>query len=152
MAEALNARKKPLNGSKILLIGLAYKANVDDDRESPTYILMDMLTEAGADVAYYDPYVPVIRSSREHSHWAGQKSITWDRSEVSQFDAALISTAHANVNYEQLIEWAQLVVDTRNATRNFLPNQKSYWPNNCHLTELATYKCNEPFLRAVLDS
>ncbi len=115
IAEALNQQRKPLNGSRILLIGLAYKANVDDDRESPTYILLDKLKAAGADVAYYDPYVPVIRPSREHSHWAGLKSIEWKQSIIESFDAALISTAHKNVNYQQLLDWSKLIIDTRNA-------------------------------------
>ncbi len=92
VGDALNTVKKPLNGSRILLVGLAYKANVDDDRESPTYVLMDLLTQAGATVAYYDPYVPVIRPSREHSHWAGLQSIVWSAESIGGFDATLIST------------------------------------------------------------
>ena len=124
LAEALNTQKKPLNGSKILLVGLAYKANVDDDRESPTYTLMDLLKSAGAEVAYHDPYVPIIRPTREHPHWAGMKSTTWIRDSVSTFDAALIATAHSNVNYEELVAWSQIVIDTRNATRKLLPNAK----------------------------
>ncbi len=115
VAEALNSVRKSVNGSKILLVGLAYKANVDDDRESPTYILLDKLKAAGAEVAYYDPYVPVIRPSREHSHWAGTKSVAWNQSVVSSFDAVLISTAHKNVNYQELVDWSQIVIDTRNA-------------------------------------
>jgi UDP-N-acetyl-D-glucosamine dehydrogenase len=124
LGEALNSVKKPLNGSKILLAGLAYKANVDDDRESPTYVLMDKIAAAGGSVAYYDPYVPVIRPSREHSHWAGTRSIEWNERILNSFDACIISTAHAQVNYQQLIEWSNLVIDTRNATRPFLPNPK----------------------------
>lgn len=116
LAEALNTHKKPLNGSKILLVGLAYKANVDDDRESPGYVLMDLMKAAGAEVAYYDPYIPVIRPSREHSHWAGKKCIDWTQSNISTFDAALIATAHKNVNYAELVTWSKIVIDTRNAT------------------------------------
>jgi UDP-N-acetyl-D-glucosamine dehydrogenase len=117
VAEALNKVRKPLNGSKILLVGLAYKANVDDDRESPGYILLELLQAAGAEVAFYDPYIPVIRPSREHAHWAGTKSVAWDQQTVSSFDLTLIATAHANVNYQQLVNWSNLVVDTRNATK-----------------------------------
>jgi UDP-N-acetyl-D-glucosamine dehydrogenase len=124
LAEGLNQHRKPLNGSKILLVGLAYKANVDDDRESPGYILLDLMKEAGADVDYYDPYVPVIRLTREHPQWAGKKSIAWDEPTISSFDAVLIATAHANVNYEQLVAWSQLIIDTRNATRQHQPNPK----------------------------
>ncbi len=116
LSEALNQHRKPLNGSRILLVGLAYKANVDDDRESPGYILLDLMKAAGAQVDYYDPYVPVIRPSREHSHWAGLKSITWNRETISKYDACLVATAHHCVDYCQLVDWAQLIVDTRNAT------------------------------------
>ncbi len=118
VAEALNRVRKPLNGSKILLVGLAYKANVDDDdRESPGYILLELLQAAGAEVSFYDPYIPVIRPSRKHAHWAGTKSVTWDQQTITSFDLALVATAHANVNYQQLINWSKLVIDTRNATK-----------------------------------
>jgi UDP-N-acetyl-D-glucosamine dehydrogenase len=124
LSEALNTQKKPLNGSRILLVGLAYKANVDDDRESPTYVLMDLLNAAGAIVEYFDPYVPVIKPTREHPHWAGKKCIVWSESILNHFDAALISTAHANINFQELLEWSQLIVDTRNALKQFSPNDK----------------------------
>ena len=115
VAEALNGFKKPINGSKVLVLGLAYKANVDDDRESPSYVLMELLKRRGAEVSFYDPYVPVIRPTREHPQWTGTRSITWGKALVSSFDCVLIATAHASVDYRQLAEWAQLVVDTRNA-------------------------------------
>ncbi len=115
MAEALNATKKSVNGSRVLILGLAYKANVDDDRESPRYHLMDLLKAQGAEVAYYDPHVPVIRPTREHRHWAGVKSVSWNRETITGFDAVLISTAHKAVNYQELAEWATCIVDTRNA-------------------------------------
>ena len=85
LAWALNQMAKPLNGSKILLVGLAYKANVDDDRESPGYILLDMMKAEGASVAYFDPYIPVIRPSREHGRWAGTRSVAWDKETISRF-------------------------------------------------------------------
>jgi len=112
---ALNARRKAINGSKILILGLAYKADVDDDRESPSYVLMDMLAGRGAKVAYYDPYVPVIRPTREHPHWAGTKSTKWDARTVKGFDLVLIATKHACVDYAALAKWAPCIVDTRNA-------------------------------------
>ncbi len=114
VTEALNAQKKPVNGSKILIIGLAYKPDVDDDRESPSYTLMDLLKARGAEVAYYDPHVPVIRPSREHGHWAGIRSSPWDSATVGAFDAVIVATAHTQVNYAELGDWAQCVVDTRN--------------------------------------
>jgi UDP-N-acetyl-D-glucosamine dehydrogenase len=112
---ALNDRRKALNGSKVLILGLAYKADVDDDRESPSYVLMDLLAERGAKVAYYDPYVPVIRPTREHPHWTGTKSIRWDARTVKGFDLVLIATKHACVDYQSLAKWASNIVDTRNA-------------------------------------
>jgi len=114
-ADALNAQKKALNGSKILVLGLAYKPNVDDDRESPSYILLDLLKEKGAEVSYYDPYVPVIKPTREHPHWAGTESVSWDQKTVSSFDTVLIATNHASVNYNELASWSHCIVDTRNA-------------------------------------
>jgi len=113
--EALNAHRKAMNGSRVLVLGLSYKANVDDDRESPTYVLMDLLKKRGAEVTYYDPYVPVIRPTREHSHWAGTKSVSWTPETVQSFDAVIISTSHQCVNYEELAKWASCIVDTRNA-------------------------------------
>ena len=114
VAEALNSLHKPVNGSRILILGLAYKPNVDDDRESPSYHLMELLKQRGAEIAYYDPHVPVIRPSREHSHWAGTKSIPWNRETISSFDLVLIATAHDGVSYKELAEWANCIVDTRN--------------------------------------
>ena len=113
--EALNAHKKSVNGSRILLVGLAYKPDVDDDRESPTYKLMDFYKEMGAEVSYYDPFVPVIKPSREHGHWAGTASVAWDRDTISGFDAVVISTNHSEVDYDQLAVWTECVIDTRNA-------------------------------------
>ena len=115
IGEALNAVRKPLRGSRILVLGLAYKPNVDDERESPSYRIMELLSKRGAEVAYYDPYVPVIRPTREHPHWAGTRSISWDRATIEGFDAVVIATAHASVNYQELADWAPCIVDTRNA-------------------------------------
>lgn len=115
VAEALNFRRKPVNGSRVLVLGLAYKPNVDDDRESPSYVLMELLAERGAEVAYYDPYVPVIRPSREHARWAGTASAPWNAETVGTFDVVIISTAHASVNYQEVADWAPCIVDTRNA-------------------------------------
>lgn len=115
VAEALNLNRKAINGSRILIVGLAYKPNVDDDRESPSYVLLDLLKERGAEVAYHDPYVPVIRPTREHGHWAGTASVPWDRETIGGFDCVLISTAHSSVDFSELGEWSHCIVDTRNA-------------------------------------
>jgi UDP-N-acetyl-D-mannosaminuronate dehydrogenase len=89
---------------------------------------MDLLSERGAALEYYDPYLPVIKPTREHSHWAGKKSVEWDRATVESFDLVLIATNHSCVNYQDLADWAQCVVDTRNAmsgTRYDLPKLES---------------------------
>ena len=114
VAAALASQKKTTRGAKILILGLAYKANVDDDRESPSYVLMDLLKARGAKVFYHDPHVPVIKPTRAHPHWAGTKSVKWGRKIISGFDAVLISTAHAAINFQQLADWSPLIVDTRN--------------------------------------
>jgi UDP-N-acetyl-D-glucosamine dehydrogenase len=88
---------------------------VDDDRESPSYRLLELLRTRGAEVAYYDPYVPVIKPTREHPHWAGTKSVEWNRDTLISFDLVLISTAHKAVNYQELADWSAIIVDTRNA-------------------------------------
>lgn len=115
LTDALNTRRKPLNGSRVLLVGLAYKANVDDERESPGFVLMDLMKASGAEVFYYDPYIPVIKPTREHAHWAGMQSVEWDEANIRGFDAIVVATAHANVDYVKLAKWSQLIIDTRNA-------------------------------------
>ncbi len=119
VADALNERHKSVKGSRVLLLGLAYKANVDDDRESPSYVLMDLLKRRGAHVAYYDPHVPVIRPTREHPHWAGTKSVAWNQETIASYDLVLIATAHRAVNYAELADWAQVIVDTRNVMTDY---------------------------------
>jgi UDP-N-acetyl-D-glucosamine dehydrogenase len=115
VADALNFQRKSVNGSKILILGLAYKPDVDDERESPSYVLMDLLAARDAKIEYYDPFVPVIKSTREHSHWTGKRSVNWNQSTLNSFDAVVIVTNHSSVNYQELADWAHCIVDTRNA-------------------------------------
>jgi len=115
LKEALEATGKTIKGSKVLIIGLAYKPDVEDDRESPSYVLMEKMEAEGANVGYHDPHVPVIRPSREYSHFAGRESVPWNYESASLYDAAIITTAHSSVNHAQLTEWIPHVVDTRNA-------------------------------------
>lgn len=122
--EALNSQKKSINGSKILLIGLAYKPDVDDDRESPTYKLMEYFSEMGAEISYYDPFLPIIKKTREHAHWAGKKSIEWSKENVQSADIVVISTNHTEINYDELVEWSQLIVDTRNSVNSGISHSK----------------------------
>src|SRR6266496_1050751 len=125
--EALNARKQAVSDSRVLIVGLAYKADVDDMRESPTFKLLDFLKARGARVAYYDPYVPVIGPTREHADWKGEKSVKWNRKTITAFDLVLIATAHKSVNYQELAEWADLIVDTRNAMAGIKTRPGQVW-------------------------
>lgn len=127
VADALNTQCKAIKGSTVLVLGLAYKPNVDDERESPSYVLMELLEDRGADVAYYDPYVPVIKPTREHSQFAGRKSIEWNRSTIEKFDIVLIATNHSSVNYLELGEWARCIVDTRNAMAGVSVSRAKVW-------------------------
>jgi UDP-N-acetyl-D-glucosamine dehydrogenase len=113
--EALNSRGKPVKGSKVLLLGLAYKANVDDMRESPTFALLDGFKRLGAEVSYYDPHVPVVGPTREHMDWAGVRSVEWNETTLRAQDCIVISTHHAAFDLEQLAAWSDLIIDTRNA-------------------------------------
>jgi UDP-N-acetyl-D-glucosamine dehydrogenase len=127
VAEALNESQKAVKGSSVLVLGLAYKPNVDDERESPSYVLMEMLKQRGAKIAYHDPYVPVIRPTREHPHWAGAKSVSWDRDTIAGFDCVLVATNHACFNYKELAEWAPCIVDTRNAMNGVATSPGQLW-------------------------
>jgi UDP-N-acetyl-D-glucosamine dehydrogenase len=126
-AEALNAAKKAMNGSRVLVLGLSYKPDVDDDRESPSYVLMDLLQERGVEVAYHDPYIPVIRPTREHPHWEGMRSVNWDAQTISGFDAIIIATNHRSINYEEVVAWSRCIIDTRNALANVKVDAKQVW-------------------------
>ena len=118
LAEALDRRQaRGLNGSKILMVGMAYKKDVDDIRESPALKLMSLLEERGARVDYHDPYIPVIRTGREHAELSGRESLSWDGALAGGHHAALIVTDHGSVDYAALVAALPLVVDTRNATR-----------------------------------
>ena len=127
VADALNARNEAVNGSRVLILGLAYKSNVDDERESPSYVLMDLLRERGAELEYYDPYVPMIKATREHLRWAGKQSIEWDQATIESFDLVLIATNHGCVNYQQLADWAHCIVDTRNAMSGTYVRSGKLW-------------------------
>ncbi|MCM2356991.1 MAG: nucleotide sugar dehydrogenase [Geobacteraceae bacterium] len=107
---ALNDTGKPVKGARILILGLAYKANVDDDRESPSYRLMEKLEELGGVVSYNDPYIPVIRQTREHARYAGQRSVPVS----GDYDLLLIATAHDEYRALDLLALGIPVVDTRN--------------------------------------
>ena len=127
VADALNSHQKSINGSRILVLGLAYKPNVDDERQSPSYVLLYLLQERGAEVAYYDPYVPVIKSTREHPQFTGIKSVEWNRATIENFDLVIIATNHSCVDYQELGDWAQCIVDTRNAMAPVMGASSKVW-------------------------
>jgi len=104
-----------LNGARVLLIGVAYKKNVDDTRESPSLRLIDLLEQRGASCDFHDPYVAVIPPTRAHPALAGRRSVPFDSRSIEQYDAVLIATDHDAVDYKTLVSAAKLVVDTRNA-------------------------------------
>jgi UDP-N-acetyl-D-glucosamine dehydrogenase len=112
---ALNDVGKAINGSRILMLGLAYKADVDDMRESPTFELLDRFSALGADVSYYDPHVLEIGPTREHAKWQGVRSVAWTEAVIRQQDAVVIATNHKAYDLAQLTAWAPLIIDTRNA-------------------------------------
>jgi len=113
--EALNSRAKAVKGSRILLLGMAYKANVDDMRESPTFALMDRFQQLGATVHFHDPHVPVVGPTREHMAWAGTQSLEWSPANLAAQDAIVIATHHAAFDLTELAAHADLIIDTRNA-------------------------------------
>jgi UDP-N-acetyl-D-glucosamine dehydrogenase len=111
VAQALNEQKKPVNGSRILVLGVAYKRDIDDMRESPALDVMRLLEERGAKVVYHDPHVP---SFREDGHQ--RFSVPFTDDELRLADAVVIVTDHTAVDYQRVVDVAAVVVDTRNAT------------------------------------
>jgi UDP-N-acetyl-D-glucosamine dehydrogenase len=112
-ALALNSHKKCLNGSRILVLGLAYKRDIDDLRESPSLTIIELLRKAGAHVAYNDPFFPTVGRGR---HYDLNMSCT-PLDDLGQFDAVLIVTDHTSYDYGRIVAESQIVVDTRNATK-----------------------------------
>jgi UDP-N-acetyl-D-glucosamine dehydrogenase len=112
----LDARTgRGLNGSRILVLGLSYKKNVDDTRESPSFKLIELLEKRGAICDVYDPLVPVIPPIREHPELAGRRSVELSDEAISMYDAVLIATDHDSIDYNAIVTNAKLVIDTRNA-------------------------------------
>lgn len=110
VAEALNRERKPVLGSRVLVVGIAYKADIDDVRESPAFDIMELLHKQGAQVSWYDPLVPALEGP-----WAGGKLAAWDVAALREFDAAVIVTAHKSVDHTLLLAADIAVVDSRHA-------------------------------------
>jgi UDP-N-acetyl-D-glucosamine dehydrogenase len=113
VSSALNGRKKALNGSHILILGVAYKKDIDDLRESPALTIIELLQRQGAQVSYHDPYFPVVGKGRHYDLQMRCASLD----NLAQYDCVLIVTDHSDYDFRSIVEQAQLVVDTRNATR-----------------------------------
>ncbi len=117
LIDALNDEGKPLRGSKVCVLGVAYKKDVDDPRESPSFVLMELLLSGGAELSYSDPHVPQLPAMRRH-HLPAMKSAALTPDFLASLDCALIATDHTAFDYETIVRHAPLVIDTRNATRN----------------------------------
>jgi len=113
VACALGSQKKPLNGSRVLVLGLAYKKDIDDLRESPSLTIIEQLKLRGAQVDYNDPYFPMVGKGRKYD--LNMRSVPLEN--ISDYDCVLIATDHSDYDYSRIVREAQLVVDTRNATR-----------------------------------
>lgn len=112
--DALNQKEKSLKGSRILVLGVAYKKDIDDDRESPSYTIMKMLLEKGALVSYNDPWVPMLKKSRKYNFQMKSTPITPEV--LREMDAVVIIADHSAYDYAEIVKQSNLIIDTRNAT------------------------------------
>lgn len=122
IASALNERQKALKGSRVLILGVAYKKDVDDLRESPTLKIMQLLTERGALLDYNDPYFPKLHKMR-HYNFSEMTSVELTPAALASYECVIVATDHSSYDYEAIVESAKLVVDTRNVTRHILRNR-----------------------------
>ncbi len=118
LQEALNNKGKPLQGSKICVLGVAYKKDVDDPRESPSFELMELLLAGGAIITYNDPHVPVLPKMRHYRHLPAMTSTPLTPEFLAGLDCVLIATDHSAYDYDLIARHAPLIIDTRNATKN----------------------------------
>lgn len=123
LIEALNEQGKPVKGSKICVLGIAYKKDVDDPRESPSFELLSLLIKYGADLTYSDPHIPVLPKMRSWPDIPVMKSCPLTADFLQQQDCVLIATDHSDYDYDFIVSNSKLVVDTRNATKNIQKNR-----------------------------
>ncbi len=126
LMEALNAAGKPLKGSKICILGVAYKRDVDDPRESPSFVLMDLLGAGGAVLSYNDPHIPTLPRMRHHDV-PEMDSTELTPEFLAEQDCVLIATDHSAYDFDFLVQHAPLVIDTRNATKNVAEGREKIW-------------------------
>jgi UDP-N-acetyl-D-glucosamine dehydrogenase len=119
--DALNAHKKSINGSKVLVLGAAYKKDIDDPRESPSFKLMEIMLEKGAEVDYNDPLIPQLPEMRMYD--IRRESVDLTAENLAKYDCVLISTDHTVYDWDFIVNHSKIVVDTRNATQNVLENR-----------------------------
>jgi len=119
LSEALDVHKKSLRGSKILILGVAYKKDVDDLRESPTLKIMEILQKRGVSFDYNDPFFPQLHKMR-HYDYSHMKSVPLNPDTLAQYDAVIIATDHSSYDYGAIVDASRLVIDTRNATRRVI--------------------------------
>jgi UDP-N-acetyl-D-glucosamine dehydrogenase len=120
VVHALNQQGKSIKSSRVLVLGLAYKKDIDDTRESPSLKLIELLMQNGADVDYNDPYIPQTRKMRKYDF--NKSSVTLTQETLKQYDCVVIATDHTSYDYELIVKNSALVVDTRNATRKIINN------------------------------
>jgi len=113
LTSALNQHKKALNGARVLVLGVAYKKDIDNLRESPALTIIELLQKEGAQVSYNDPYLPFIGKGRKYDLQMKCNQVE----NLGQYDCVLIVTDHSDYDYARIVRESQLVVDTRNATR-----------------------------------
>ena len=116
LMDALNDRERSLKGARVLVLGVAYKRDLDDTRESPALKLIDLLTKKGANVVYHDPYVPFLKRSRHYDF--NLSSVELTRDELGRADAVVVATDHTAFDYPVIVDASSLIIDTRNATRS----------------------------------
>jgi UDP-N-acetyl-D-glucosamine dehydrogenase len=114
---ALNDLQKSLKGSKILILGIAYKKNIDDARETPAFQIMEKILNLGGEIDYYDPYIPQCPSTRKHKNFARMKSIELTKENLKKYSAAIVVTDHDDVDYELISKEVPIIVDTRGVYR-----------------------------------
>ena len=126
VSTALNKHGKPIRGSKIGILGVAYKKDVDDPRESPSFKLMELLDEMGAELSYSDPHIPTLPKMR-HFKSFDMESQSLSKEYLSGLDCTLIATDHTAFNWDEIVQHSNLVIDTRNATQGVSQNREKIW-------------------------
>jgi len=116
VTEALNSRGKSLQGASVLVLGIAYKKDIDDDRESPSLKLLDILKKQGARLRYNDPHIPQLKKTRKYDY-SNMRSVKLTGKLLKEIDLVLIATDHSDYDYDMIAKHAQLIVDTRNTIK-----------------------------------